>query len=272
MTRPIADLLFPPVCAGCGERLPFGGFPRPERTALCPACREKWTAARQERCGICQKEVSACVCAPQELEKAGCRAFCKLVYYRPGERDEVQNRVIYRIKDRPDRGTTEFLAGELAAGVRAWLSDGENTEGRAPFLVWLPRGRGTALEKGTDQAKELALALGRILAIPVYPMLVRRFGHGKQQKTLSPAARMKNAAKAYRCRPMEEAKGGCAILVDDIVTSGASMAAGVRLLKRAGVKRFLSVAVGSDESNRTPPARQTAFTTELDRLYARGFR
>ena len=50
----------------------------------------------------------------------------------------------------------------------------------------------------------------------------------------------------------EEAKGKIAVLVDDIVTSGASMTAGVRLLRRAGVKGFLAVSVASDECNRNP--------------------
>ena len=270
--RSAVDLLFPPVCAGCGETLPFTGLPASGDGMLCKACRELWNAAAREKCGICRREVSACECVPAELEKVGCKCFRKLVYYRPGERDEVQNRVIYRIKDRLDRNTVRHLAEELAGGIRAWIADPENTGDGRVFLVWLPRGRGAILEKGTDQAKELATALGKILGLPVCPMLIRRFGHSKPQKTLSPAARKKNAAKAYRCRPVPEAKGGCAILVDDIVTSGASMAAGVRLLKRAGVRHFLPVAVASDESNRTPPAQGGDLTTELDRLYARGVR
>lgn len=265
--NPLADLLFPPVCVGCGERIAFRGFPKPRSEAFCPSCAEQWEAAKREVCGICQQPVAVCACVPEELEHAGCRSFRKLVYYRPGNRDEVQNRVIYHIKDSPDREAVRFLADELCERVRDALSE-DPFAGKRAFLVWLPRGRNAVLNTGTDQAKELARALSERLSIPVYPMLSRRFGHGKQQKLLSPAERKRNAAKAFCVTPLPEAKGGCAVLVDDIVTSGASMAAAVRLLRRAGVRQFLSVAVASDESNRNPPAKQPQMETELDRIRA----
>ena len=263
----VVDLLFPPVCGGCGNPVPYGDF-FASPAALCPDCRAAWDTARSEVCIICGKPVSDCDCVPEELERAGCKIFRKLVYYRPGKREEVQNRIIYRIKDRADSSTIAFLARELCAPIRETMEKCEVEKDRA-FLTYLPRGRRAVLESGTDQAKELAKAISSLLEIPMYPMIARRFGHGKPQKMLSPAERRKNARAAFRLRPKKDARGKCAILVDDIVTSGASMSAAVRLLRRAGVKKFLSVAVASDENNRQPLARQQSLDGELDRFYIR---
>ena len=262
----LTDLLFPPVCAGCGELLAYRLSDPAE--AFCPDCRKLWTDATTELCGICQKSVSLCACIPKEMERAGCRAFRKLVYYRPGKRDEVQNRVIYRVKDRADATTVAFLARELSAIVENAIKEAEIDRGNA-FLVWLPRGRRAVLEHGTDQAKALATELSKLLNLPALPVITRRFGHGKPQKSLSPAERMKNAKAAFSVREDQALRGKFAILIDDIVTSGASMAVGIRLLRRVGVKNVLSVAVASDESNRQPPARPQRLDGELDRIYAR---
>lgn len=262
----LTDLLFPPVCAGCGELLAYRFADSAE--ALCSACIEDWKTAEAELCGICQKAVSLCACVPEEMERAGCRAFRKLVYYRPGKRDEVQNRVIYRIKDRADATTVAFLAQELSAVVKSAMKEAE-IDCENAFLVWLPRGRRAVLEHGTDQAKALATALSSLLDLPALPVIRRRFGHGKPQKSLSPTERIKNAKAAFSVRQNQVLRGKCAILIDDIVTSGASMAVGIRLLRRIGVKRVLSVAVASDESNRQPPARPQRLDGALDRIYAR---
>ncbi len=266
----LSALLFPPACAGCGALLPFEGLTGKQLpdTALCKPCLAEWNEAKQKLCGICRQAVSDCTCVPDELAKAGCDTLRKLVYYRPGNRDDVQNRVIYHIKDRADRETARFLAGELSGAIRETLKERGVTADQA-FLTYLPRGRGAVLTSGTDQAKELALAISSLLEIPVYPMLIRRFGHGKPQKLLSPAERIRNAKAAFRLRPFAAARGKCAIIVDDIVTSGAGMSVAVRLLRRGGAKRFIAVAVAADESHRNPIARQPELFTELDRLYAK---
>ena len=263
----IADLLFPPMCAGCGEPVPYPDLALPPE-ALCPACRKAWDDARAELCVICGKPVSDCNCVPEALGKAGCKSFRKLVFYRPGNREEVQNRVIYRIKDRADASAISFLARELSTAIRKTLNE-RGIEPNDVFLTYLPRGKRAVLESGTDQAKELAKALSELLKIPLCHVIARRFWHNKPQKLLSTAERQKNAKAAFRLRQTVAVRGKCAILADDIVTSGASMSAAVRLLRRAGVKSFLSVAVASDENNRQPAAKQRSLDGELDGIYAR---
>ncbi len=252
----IADLFFPPQCPSCGELLSFDGFfgaSGVERAALCPDCLPLWEKEKEEPCGLCGEKVINCQCATKMMQSAGCKTFCKLVYYRPGNREEVGNRIVYRIKDHADRNAVNFLAGELAPQIRARMQAGE-WGGNAFFVTYLPRRAGTILKSGNDQAKELAAALAKQLELPLIPAVGRHAKNRTPQKFLGPAKRLSNATAAFYLREKYQSRvaGKTAILVDDIVTSGASMTAGVRLLRRAGAKGFLAVAVASDECNRNP--------------------
>ena len=202
----------------------------------------------------------------EEQKKARCLDFRKLVYYRHGEREEISNRLIYRLKDHPDRRTAIFLARELSERIRAMLAERE----LAPedvVLTYLPRSRGAILSTGVDQAKLLARTVSEICNLPVYPLIRRRFGHGKQQKTLSYAERIRNAKTSFRSVTREDLKGKYAILLDDIVTSGAGMAACARLLRKAGLRGVLCAAIASDDVNREPPTVQPRMKSEYDRAF-----
>lgn len=268
--KSVADLFFPPKCASCGELLPFKGLfgsdPALE-SALCPNCLPLWEREKKEKCGVCEQEVSNCRCVTKIMQSAGCKAFCKLVFYRPGNREEVGNRIVYRIKDHADRNAVNFLAEELLPAVQDCMDRAEWKE-KSFFLTYLPRRSDVVLKGGNDQAKALAAALAGRLELPLIPLIGRHRKSRAPQKFLTPAKRLSNAKGAFYLREKVQsaAAGKIAILVDDIVTSGASMAVGVRLLRRAGAKDFLTVAVASDECNRNPAVATPETGSELYRL------
>lgn len=238
------ELLFPPACSACGTLLDRPDFL--EGRALCRACMQEWERQKDEPCEICAKPVRLCRCTTGDMEQYKCEAFCKLVYYMHGKREPVQNRLIYAIKQERTHRTVDFLAKELAPSVRALLLE-KHVPLENAVLTYVPRATAARLEYGTDQARELARALARELSIPVLPLLERIFGMRRAQKHLNSAERMKNANKTYRVRDCESGKGKTVLLVDDIVTSGATMATCARLLRRAGARRVFAVAVASDD-------------------------
>ncbi len=267
--RILADLLFPPKCAACGELLPFGGFfgrDLPQQTALCRACLTRWEQEKTERCEICGNNVLQCECATKLMQSAGCRVFRKVVYYRPGNREEVGNRIVFRIKDHAERAAVNFLADELAPLIRESMKR-EEWQKKSFFVAYLPRRSGAILKGGSDQAKELAAAIAVRLEIPLLPLIGRRRKSQTPQKFLTPTGRLSNAVAAFYLREKRkaEAAGKVAVLVDDIVTSGASMTAGIRLLRRAGAKGFLAVAAASDECNRAPVVPTPETKSEYDK-------
>lgn len=252
------SLLFPPRCASCGELLRFEGFGASEIPALCPACAKQWNSEKLQTCGRCGRPVSVCTCMTDAQKNAGCTGFYKLVYYLNGRQPPVQNRILYHIKNAPNRRATDFLAGELEKPVNALLQSINLPDSQA-VMVYIPRARRTVMQTGTDQAKRLARALSDRTGIPLKPALVHRWTHGKQQKKLNLRERYRNAQKAYRLRRGVFLRGKTVLLVDDIVTTGFSMAAAARLLRRAGAESVYCIAVASDDCNQSMGIRQPRF-------------
>ncbi len=257
----LRNLLFPPVCVGCRELLRVPDY-RHAAPYLCPACAEKWRTETEACCGICQRPVSDCVCVTDELQAAHIPLFRKLAYYRHGTREPVQNRMVYRIKETRDRRTTDFFADGMARCVTELLRlTGWSAEHCA--LVWLPRGEENRLRTGTDQAKALAKGISLRTGIPAVGLVVRQAEASREQKELNAAERKQNARAAFRlsssCRlPVSTPL----ILVDDIVTSGASMAAAAKLLRRAKYTDFVALAALSDDANRLADEKQPVFDTK----------
>lgn len=94
--------------------------------------------------------------------------------------------------------------------------------------------------RGFNQADELAVPLQRSLGIPVVTN-VRRVRHTPSQSGLGAAARRKNLAAAFRVRGRIRARH--LLLVDDVVTTGATSAQLARAVLRAGVERVSVLAV-----------------------------
>ncbi len=241
LVNSLVDLLFPPRCAGCSDLL--DETERRNGDALCPACADAWNRAKQEVCQRCFLPICRCRCRTELLEQSDCKEYIKLVYYLHGKSAPVQNRVIYRIKNQRDRRTPAFLARELAKEIGAV---GPNT-----IITYVPRRKRTVLETGTDQARELSRALSSELQIPVCKALRRR-GRELEQKKLTPAERWRNARASYEVDREVDLAGREVLLVDDIVTTGASLAACVQKLLRAGAESVRCISVASDDANRSP--------------------
>lgn len=240
----VRELLFPPACSACGTLIDRPDFLAGR--ALCKACMQEWERQKNEPCGICARPARLCRCVTRDMEKGGCEALGKLTFYMHGRREPVQNRLIYSIKQERMRRTVDFLAGELAVSVHVLLAENKLLLNDA-VLAYVPRAAAARLEYGTDQARELARALSQKLSIPVLPLLERRPGVRRPQKHLNSEQRIKNAKKTYRVRDFQGGKGKTVLLVDDIVTSGATMAVCARLLRRAGARHVFAIAVASDD-------------------------
>lgn len=256
--REVLRLLFPPKCISCGELMPFRGFGWGEPKPLCRECHSLWEAERGVACAYCGSRVDRCLCLPAELKKAKCVELHKLVYYLHGTRSAVQNRMIYRIKDSVSSRALGFFSRAMGAQARECMRL-YGLLAEDAVIVYLPRSRRALLEKGTDQGKRLAYALSRETGIEVLRVIRRRWGRDRFQKELDFAERRKNAKVTYTVTKGVDLTGRSVFLVDDIVTTGASMAAAVRLLKKLGATRFYCFALATDDINQRPQVKQPSF-------------
>ena len=105
------------------------------------------------------------------------------------------------------------------------------------LVTWAPLSRKRLRERGYDQAKLLAEQVSRELSVPLAPTLRKVRNTLPQSEREDEAQRRANVAGAYALRPGTELTGKRLLLVDDVVTSGATLEECIVPLRRAGAKR-----------------------------------
>ncbi|HUQ29163.1 MAG TPA: ComF family protein [Usitatibacter sp.] len=137
------------------------------------------------------------------------------------------DRLVQRFKYAGDLAVGRWLALELARRVR--------DERRPELLVPMPLTTARLRERGFNQAAQIARVVSRSLGVPVALRLVERVRDAPSQSGLGRRARRANLRGAFRCRaPL---RGRRVVLVDDVITTGASADAVCAVLKRAGASR-----------------------------------
>jgi ComF family protein len=214
----LLDLVLPPACGGCGT---YG-------TALCRACRERMRPLSRAEDRFFAPDPAAVV---GEAFVVALAAF--------GHRDETQ-RLLRRLK----YGGGRRLADPLAAGALPAFRRLLATSGPAP-LVPVPLHHARERERGYNQAHLLAVALARRTGLPISPALVRERATVRQHG-LDRATRMRNLRDAMALRPPPGPMPEAVILVDDILTTGATFEASAAILRTAGVARVYGFAIARE--------------------------
>jgi ComF family protein len=121
-------------------------------------------------------------------------------------------------------------------------------------LTWIPVSRLRRIRRGYDQVELLAKAVGRELGIQPVPLL-KKVRHNRPQSGLKDAAaRRANVLGVYEALPGAEGKH--ILLVDDIVTSGATLLECARTLQEAGAASVRCVAVAAVRQGKRDETRQ----------------
>lgn len=243
MRRFLSNLLLVPRCRGCGVR--FDIFMQPDPLPLCPACLARWEQAKQLRCPQCADAISSCTCMPPLLREAGCSALVKAVSYRPDDK-QLPERIILRCKRMRDRDTFRFLAADVQLPL--WRAMDPLGGMEDALVTYVPRRYAAVAQEGVDQGYELARAVGHALELPVRKTLRNR---GREaQKTLDHSQRAAQANRAILPRKDAAAtvSGKLVVIVDDIATVGATLAAATQALLAAGAKSVICCVVGVTEN------------------------
>ncbi len=131
--------------------------------------------------------------------------------------------LVLALKVRGARSAAEPLADAMAGACRRGGVD-------ARWITWVPARRDDARRRGFDHAEVLARGVAERLGLPAIPLLVRR-GRQADQAGLSRLERLANLAGAFHATATP--KGGV-LLVDDLLTTGATARACAGALSSAG--------------------------------------
>ena len=195
----------------------------------CPVC----GATGPAPCAGCAAELRRAPSLPPPPGVDGCAAL--LAY------DGAGRELVARLKYRNARSTVPFLA----RGMAALVAEVEPLAGPVDLVTWAPTTPARLRARGFDQAQVLARAVAGRLGVPSRRLLRR--GAGPAQTGRDAVARYEGPAFAVR----RGLRGERILLVDDVVTTGATVGAAARALRRAGAGGVWVVAAA-----RTPPRRR----------------
>ena len=106
-------------------------------------------------------------------------------------------------------------------------------------ITWVPLSRRRLRKRGYDQAELLAKLIAKHLGQRPVRLLKKLRDTPPQSQTGSPEKRRANIAGAYACLRPERVRGKRILLVDDIVTTGATLSEAAKVLKKAGAKEVI---------------------------------
>jgi ComF family protein len=229
------DLLYPRICGGCG------GEVGPEAQGLCWECRSQVIYVRSPFCRLCGDPVEgridgefACyTCSSQSIHFDRARSATRY--------DGVMRRALCDFKYRAALWLQRDLVDILEACFHAQYP-AEEIDG----VAYVPMYHAKRRARGFNQARYLARDLAGRLHKPLLSGIVKRVTPSPTQTNLTARERRANVATAFRAGRSGRLRGRRVLLVDDVMTTGATVDAVSRELKKGGVQSVsvLTVARG----------------------------
>lgn len=226
--------LLPSSCALCGAA---------GRETLCAPCHKRFYTRQHRRCIQCALPMPV---TGKELRCGACLkdrpAFDATIvatdYFAPSDQ------LALALKFGGDLRLAPLLARLIFDATRRNPVPGSDVQLPMPILLApVPLGLARLQERGFNQALEIARPLGKLMDIPVQPRLLERKKETEAQSALPVGARARNVRSAFALpfAAMDQVRGLHVGIVDDVMTTGATLNEVAIVLKRHGARRVTNL-------------------------------
>jgi ComF family protein len=217
-----ARVLFPPVCAGCGRQVSQPG-------SLCGACWPKLRLLDRPWCPVMgtpfTHDMGEGFLSAEAIANPPPFARARAAAAYTG----VARQMVQRLKYNDRTDLAPWMAGWMVRAGFELFRD-------ADLIVPVPLHRWRFFRRRFNQSAELARTVGRLTGVPFDPLAVLRVKVTKQQVGLGHKEREENvrAAFAVPASAAARVRGKRVLLVDDVYTTGATVSAVTRALRKGG--------------------------------------
>ena len=241
----VASVFFPAGCRICDALLV-----RASRVPICGECLDSFAAIPEESCEVCGQALAGMT--GNAGEPLVCRACQQKTYAFERARS-------YGIYDGALVRALILMKWERIEPLGAWfgerLAEMVRREGgvlAADIVVPVPLHRDRERQRGYNQAGLISKPLARALGLPHRAVLLMRTRPRPDKQVLSLEERWESVRGAFATRPGSQVDKKRVLLVDDVMTTGATLDACARALLESGAKSVLGLTVARAARNPLP--------------------
>ena len=215
----VTDFVYPPVCELCKNILEKNVF-------LCQNCQSRL----EQSLHVCTAFMASEFVHIQDTIHFDTAITC--FDYSP----DIEL-LIHAVKYRGRKRLGRFLGSILAKRIA------EEIDSSTDLIVPVPLHRTRQRERGYNQSEALARGFAKACSLPIRTDCMKRNRHTRTQTLLSGTERQVNVKDAFSVRRAEFCKGKRILLIDDVITTGATMNSCAKALKEAGAAHVSGVAL-----------------------------
>lgn len=215
------DLILPRFCCSCKTKL------LTNEDTICPICFSKIQLASDERLKI-------------EFERKFQNKNIISEFFAPFvfEKDKELQHAIHSIKYQNKFQVGIFLGKVLAANIQSTRSDW-----KIDLIIPIPLHQLKKAERGYNQSYYIAKGMSKILNVPCSDQIVKRKKYTESQTTMTLTERQENISKAFRIKNKNAVKEKTVLLIDDVITTGATISECGSILLESGAKKIFAASI-----------------------------
>lgn len=223
VAKHLVNLFYPLHCPACGIPLEATNS-----TGICKTCPSLIRRVPRPYCISCGRPVDHEGDECSECRKTSFhfdRAYSACIY------EKTVKELVHNFK----YGHAPMLDAFLSDLMINFLRDNDNVVEGVRIITFIPIDRRSLSRRGFNQARILADAIGKFFELPVINTLEKTI-FTRHQNELSREERLVNLKDTFKVRGDTDLKDKILLLIDDVMTTGATLSEGARILKAAGAK------------------------------------